>query len=204
MKNNIVIVNYGIGNLSSVANMLRKVGSNVIISSKPEDIILADKILLPGVGHFDHGMKMLRKSGLEESLNISVIENKKPILGICLGAQILGKGSEEGNSSGLGWIDMVCRRIPDHPQLRVPHMGWNQINIKKKSVLFSNLDVDSRFYFVHKYYMKCQSIENSMAETSHGIEFTSVVGKENILGTQFHPEKSLKHGLKLLNAFKDI
>ncbi|KAG5180375.1 class I glutamine amidotransferase-like protein [Tribonema minus] len=129
----IVIVDYGVGNLSSVSNMLRKAGGEVTISSDPERVLAADKLLLPGVGHFDHGMKMLNASGLRAVLDRFALELCRPVLGICLGAQIMGRGSEEGQSSGLGWLDMSCRRFVSDGSLRVPHMGWNQI-VRKKTI----------------------------------------------------------------------
>ena len=201
MSPNVVIIDYGVGNISSVANMLQKVGASVQVSKCYKDVINADKILLSGVGHFDFGMKKLHQSGLIDPLNEFVLSKKKPILGICLGAQLLGMRSEEGVSPGLGWIDMECKKLPLHPPLRVPHMGWNQIKIQNKTNLFSEMTEMQRFYFVHSYYMECKHSYNSYAKTYHGIEFTSVVGKENIFGTQFHPEKSLKHGMSLMKSF---
>lgn len=200
----IVIVDYGVGNLSSVHNMLRKAGANVMVSNQPSDILVADKIVLPGVGHFDYGMKMLNESGLREALDTFVLEMKKPVLGICLGAQILGKGSEEGNTAGLGWIDMHCKCIPATEGLRVPHMGWNKIAIKQQVPLFTHATPDARYYFVHSYYMNCMNAEDIAATAHHGIPFTCAVQRGNIYGTQFHPEKSLRHGLAVMKAFEQI
>lgn len=181
--------------------MLQKVGASVQITNSPHDVINADKVLLPGVGHFDFGMKMLHKSGLIDPLNEFVLNKKKPLLGICLGAQLLGMRSEEGVSPGLGWIDMECKKLPLRPPLRVPHMGWNQIKIQKTTSLFSETTEMPRYYFVHSFFMECKHSCNSYAKSSHGIEFTSVVGRGNIYGTQFHPEKSLKHGMSLMKSF---
>lgn len=197
----IVVVNYGVGNLSSVHNMLRKAGADVMVSDRPADIIAADKLLLPGVGHFDHGMKMLNESGLRSALDTFALELKKPVLGICLGSQILGKGSEEGGEAGLGWIDMQCKRLPPAAGLRVPHMGWNRIERAKPTALLENMSDDARFYFVHSYYMDCAHKEDIAATANHGINFTCAVQRDNIYGTQFHPEKSLRHGLALMKAF---
>jgi len=197
----IVVVNYGVGNLSSVHNMLRKAGAEVIISDQPADILAADKLLLPGVGHFDYGMKMLNDSGLRVALDIFALELKKPVLGICLGAQILGKGSEEGNTPGLGWIDMGCKRLPAAEGLRVPHMGWNKIQRVKPSPLLDGMTEDARYYFVHSYYMECANKEDIAATANHGITFTCAVQRGNLYGTQFHPEKSLRHGLAVMKAF---
>jgi len=197
----IVIVDYGVGNLLSVHNMLRKAGATAKISSNPGEIAAAKKLLLPGVGHFDYAMKMLNASGLRKVLDRSVLEVGTPVLGICLGAQILGKHSEEGKAEGLGWLDMQCRRLSAMPGLRVPHMGWNSIVQKKSSPLLDLCSPDARFYFVHSYYMDCADTTDSLATTRHGIEFTCAVQRGNIFGTQFHPEKSLRHGLALMQAF---
>lgn len=197
----IVVVDYGVGNLSSVSNMLQRAGGEVIFSCDPETILMADKLLLPGVGHFDHGMKMLNASGLRTVLDRFALEMRRPVLGICLGAQILGKGSEEGSSPGLGWIDMVSRKLPAMPGIRVPHMGWNQIVRKKPSPLLDQMAEDARFYFVHSYRMCCAQSEDVLATAIHGIEFTCAVQRGNIMGTQFHPEKSLRHGLALMQSF---
>jgi glutamine amidotransferase len=197
----IVIVDYGVGNLLSVKNMLRKAGADVKVSSDWGEILAADKLLLPGVGHFDHGMKMLNSSGLRDVLDRFALEAKKPILGICLGAQILGNKSEEGSEPGLGWLDMECQRLPVSPGLRVPHMGWNMVYQQKPSPLLDCRMKDARYYFVHSFYMRCADPQDSLATTVHGVEFTCAVQRENIMGTQFHPEKSLRHGLELMKAF---
>lgn len=197
----IVIVDYGVGNLMSVLNMLRKAGGETVVSSDAGQILAADKLLLPGVGHFDHGMKMLNASGLREPLDRFALELRRPVLGICLGAQILGRGSEEGETPGLGWIDMVCKRLPASPGLRVPHMGWNQINQRKPSPLLDGMAEDARFYFVHSFCMHCTDPGDVLATAVHGVEFTCAVQRGNIAGTQFHPEKSLRHGLALVRAF---
>jgi glutamine amidotransferase len=202
--NMVVIVNYGVGNLSSVQNMLRKAGVQATISSDPGEILAASKLLLPGVGHFDYGMKMLNQSGLREALDRFAMELRRPVLGICLGSQILGRGSEEGATPGLGWIDMYCRRLPLAPGLQVPHMGWSQVNLKRSSPLFSNVDADARYYFVHSYYMECADAADVVGTSHHGIEFTCAVQRANIFGTQFHPEKSLRHGLALIHAFAEV
>jgi glutamine amidotransferase len=197
----IIVVDYGVGNLSSVGNMLRKAGGDAKVSRDPGEVLAADKLLLPGVGHFDRGMKMLNASGLREAVDRYALELRRPVLGICLGAQILGKGSEEGDEPGLGWIDMACRRLLAMPGIRVPHMGWNQITRKKPSSLLDRLSEDARYYFVHSYHMECVQAEDVLASAVHGIEFTCAVQRGNIMGTQFHPEKSLSHGLALMRSF---
>jgi glutamine amidotransferase len=200
----IVIVDYGVGNLSSVGNMLRKAGGDSIVSRDPGLVLAADKLLLPGVGHFDHGMKMLNASGLRETLDRFALELRRPVLGICLGAQIMGKSSEEGILPGLGWIDMTCHRFEAMPGIRVPHMGWNQILRKKPSPLIDQMAEDARFYFVHSYRMSCAESEDVLATAKHGVEFVCAVQRDNIIGTQFHPEKSLRHGLALMKSFVEI
>lgn len=197
----IVIVDYGVGNLLSVSNMLRKVGAEARISREPAEVLAADKLLLPGVGHFDHGMRMLNTSGLREAIDRFALELRRPVLGICLGAQILGNGSEEGDAPGLGWIEMECRRLPASPGVRVPHMGWNRITQKKPSPLLDGLAPDARYYFVHSYCMHCAVATDVLATATYGVEFTCAVERGNIFGTQFHPEKSLRHGLALMHAF---
>lgn len=197
----VVVVDYGVGNLSSVGNMLRKAGGDVKVSRDPGEVLAADKLLLPGVGHFNHAMKMLNASGLRDAVDRFALEVRRPVLGICLGAQLLGKGSEEGDAPGLGWLDMTCRKLPAMPGIRVPHMGWNQITRKKRSPLLDWMGEDARFYFVHSYYMECAHAEDVLATAVHGTEFTCAVQRGNIMGTQFHPEKSLSHGLALMRAF---
>lgn len=200
----VIIADYGVGNLASVCNMLRKIGVEARVSGKPADILQADRVILPGVGHFDHGMKMLNESGLREALDEYALIRRRPILGICLGAQILGRGSEEGDMPGLGWLDMVCQRFPSQPDLRVPHMGWSPVHIRRSSPLFKYAAVNARYYFVHSYHMRCADEDDVVGVSEHGIEFTSAVQRANVLGVQFHPEKSLRHGLAVMRAFAEF
>lgn len=200
----IVIVDYGVGNLLSVQNMIRKVGGAAEISGDPGRIREAEKVILPGVGHFDYGMKMIRESKLREPLDRFALEERRPLLGLCLGAQMLGLSSEEGTEPGLGWIRMTCHRIPDAPGVRVPHMGWNELILRRSSPLTQALAPDARFYFVHSYCMTCEDPTDAVADTVHGIQFTSVVQRGNVFGTQFHPEKSLRHGMALMQAFVEM
>lgn len=197
----IAVLDYGVGNLASVCNMIRKAGGVPYIARRPSEVLEAEKLLLPGVGHFDHGMSMLNASGLREALDEYALRLCRPVLGICLGAQIMGRGSEEGKASGLGWLEMSCRRFVSDGSLRVPHMGWNQIVRKKQSELLDGLSDDARFYFVHSYKMECQNPTDVLATASYGGEFICAVQRENIMGTQFHPEKSLRHGLAVMRAF---
>lgn len=202
----IAIVDYGIGNLASVLNMFKKIGiSEVKISNKEEEINKATKILLPGVGAFDTGMKNLEESGLIPVLNKKAIEEKIPVLGICLGMQLLGKSSEEGIKSGLGWIDAETVKFNPSPELKlkVPHMGWNYIKVRRLNPLV-DMESKSRFYFVHSFHVRCLDSGQSLATSHFGIDFTCMVNKDNIYGTQFHPEKSLKFGMKVLENFAKL
>ncbi len=200
----IAIVDYGMGNLGSIANMLKKVGAQSTISSDPDTIKAAEKLILPGVGAFDNGMKNLAQRGLVDLLNEQVLERKKPILGHCLGMQLFARNSEEGKLNGLGWVDAQTVRFKfdgANAQLKIPHMGWNTLQILKTHPLLADLDPNVRFYFVHSYYLRCNNPENVVATTTYGCDFPSVVVQDNILGAQFHPEKSHKFGMKLLRNF---
>jgi len=185
--------------------MLKKVGyQNALISNDKGAIAEADKLILPGVGHFDYGMNQLRQSPFFDILNQRVLEDKIPILGICLGAQLLTLGSEEGSERGLGWINAqtVKFKINQAQQfLKIPHMGWEEIAIQKESKLLLNMPPDPRFYFVHTYHLVCDDPADELVSCTYGYPFTAGVERGNILGVQFHPEKSHKYGLQLLTNF---
>ena len=203
----IVIVNYGLGNLESIKNMLKKVGLESVISSNPEEIRKASKLILPGVGAFDNGMNNLHGLRIIPVLEKEVFEKKTPILGICLGMQLFTKGSEEGESKGLEWIDAEAVRFRfenNERWLKIPHMGWNLVEICQRNPLFEGMHVEPRFYFVHSFHVVCKNESDILAKTSHGYEFASAVRKDNIYGVQFHPEKSHKFGMKLLKNFADL
>jgi imidazole glycerol-phosphate synthase subunit HisH len=199
----IVIIDYGLGNLKSVAGAVEKLGSVPVISNKLEDIQRAQKLILPGVGAFGDGMRNLSELKLIEPLTRKVKEEKVPILGICLGVQLFAKESFEfGHHQGLGWIDAsVVKLEPSDKSLRVPHVGWNELLRKGKSVLFEGIPEDGLFYYVHSFHLKCKSENVVIGECEYGEKFTAAVQSENIYGTQFHPEKSQLHGLNVLKNF---
>lgn len=198
----ITIVNYDMGNLGSIQNMLKKIGVESIVTSSPEKVLSADKLLLPGVGHFKRAMQNLTNYGLIDALNQKVLVDKTPILGICLGMQLMTSYSEEGECKGLGWIDAQALRFPSYEVtgLKVPHMGWNEVSFSDSHSLSIGL-VDPRFYFVHTYRVLCESSENVLCTTSYGETFHSGICKDNIMGVQFHPEKSHAFGMRLLENF---
>lgn len=191
------------GNLGSVLKTLNYLNVEAKISESKSDLEAASKIILPGVGHFAVAMAKLRELDYVELLSKRVLEDKIPVLGICLGMQLLGVYSEEGDSQGLGWIDASIRKFKIENKLRwkVPHMGWNSIDIQKKHVLLENVNQGELFYFVHSYYMSCNNNQDILARTNYSEDFTSIVQKNNIFGTQFHPEKSHEQGLKLISNF---
>lgn len=201
----IVIVDYGCGNLGSIKNMLKKAGHESLISSTKEDIQKADKLILPGVGAFDTGIRNLKEAGLFDLLNKKVVQDKTIVLGICLGMQLMAKRSEEGKEQGFGWVDAeVVKFIPGEEKLKIPNMGWNEIKIKKENKLLTELSEPQRFYFVHSYYVKCANSEDVIATAEFGTEYVCAFGKQNIFGVQFHPEKSHRYGLQLLKNFAQL
>lgn len=201
----IVIIDYGLGNLRSILNMLEKIGVDAKISTKTEDIEQADKIILPGVGAFDTAVNNINRLGLLEILNWKVLQQKAPILGICLGMQLLAKSSQEGQMPGLGWVDaeVVRLKFPGEKdvKLKIPHMGWNEVEPRLANHFLPEIGAEYRYYFVHSYYMVCNNPRDSIGVTNHGLDFTSVVMTGNIVGFQFHPEKSHRFGIELLKRF---
>lgn len=198
----IAIIDYDIGNIAAVSNMLQRLGIACKVTSDPSDVEAADRIILPGNGSFDACMRNLRASGLIPILENKVIMQKIPLLGICVGAQMLGSHSEEGVEPGLGWIDMTVHRFPVLPGLKVPHMGWNVVRKNLQSNrLTQKIDQNSRFYFVHSYYMKPVRRVDILLESTYGIDFAAAVSSANICGVQFHPEKSHRFGKQLFAAF---
>ncbi len=197
----IVIIDCGMGNLASIANMIKRTGSTVQISSDHSIIGKADKLVLPGVGSFDYGISCLEKNNLIPLLNERIIEKQIPILGICLGMQLMTKKSEEGSLSGLGWIDAVTVKFKfgeEQNKLKIPHMGWNNLQPYRNTRLFDLKEKEQRFYFVHSYHVICKNNDDILATTFHGYKFVSAFAHNNIVGVQFHPEKSHKFGMNLL------
>ncbi|OGV49789.1 MAG: imidazole glycerol phosphate synthase, glutamine amidotransferase subunit [Lentisphaerae bacterium GWF2_52_8] len=200
----VVVVDYGMGNLRSILYKLSKFKLEAIASSSPADIRRADKLILPGVGHFAKGMENLRKFGLLEILNERVLGDKIPILGICLGVQLFTKHSEEGDVAGLGWVDAATRRFsfPEGmQQLRIPHIGWNTVKLRRPSRFWPEFPPEKRFYFVHSYHISCSDPRDVVGVSDYGCEFVSILEKGNIFGTQFHPEKSHRDGFAVLSHF---
>lgn len=199
----ITVVDYGIGNLGSVLNMFRKLGIETRRSADPAVIAESQKVLLPGVGAFDRAMRALHDCGMVAALDHVVRERGATILGICLGMQLMTEGSAEGALPGLGWIPGRAERFQLDPQskLRVPHMGWARIEPAADSALLANLDDHSRFYFVHSFQVVCRDAADVLARACHGAPFTAAFARANVLGVQFHPEKSHRFGMQLLKNF---
>lgn len=201
-KDSIVIIDYGMGNIRSVLRKIELAGYEGIVSADTSIIKSAKKIILPGVGHFKNGMNKLKERNLIEILNEKVLIDKIPILGICLGMQLFSKYSEEGDCEGLGWIDAITIKFNlNDIRHKVPHMGWNSIEKKKDSPLLNDLPLNCSFYFVHSYHVKCNNPNDILGTTLYGYEFISAIQRENIYGTQFHPEKSHYLGEKMLQNF---
>jgi imidazole glycerol-phosphate synthase subunit HisH len=196
----IVIVDYDMGNVGSIVNMMKKLGHTAEVSSDPGVIGRADRLILPGVGSFDAGMANIRARGLVEVLDDTVVNRKTPVLGICLGMQLLGESSREGETKGLGWIPAEAIRFSNEAQ-RVPHMGWNQVSPIAEHWLFAGQPEDMRFYFVHSYHVLCKNPQDQLATARYGASFSAAIGRGHILGVQFHPEKSHRFGMQLLRNF---
>lgn len=200
----ITIIDYGVGNLGSIQNMLKKLGAQSEIASDISAIERATKIILPGVGAFDAGMTQLNQSGLRPALDAAVLQKRVPVAGICLGMQLMTKGSEEGTLPGLGWVPAKTIRFVPAPNetMKIPHMGWSVVTKSKESPALELLDDESRFYFVHSYHVNCRDREDVLLTAQYGsVRFDAAFERENILGFQFHPEKSHRFGMTLLKAF---
>lgn len=200
----ITIINYGSGNISAIANIYERLKISFEIANHPDEVKGAEKIILPGVGAFDETISMLDESGFRTVLDYEVISNHVPVLGICVGMQILAKKSEEGSLPGLGWINGEVKKI-DKTLLtskpKIPHLGWNSVKVAKMNKLFQEIDEDQGFYFMHSYYFECAEQEDILSTTAYGKPFASSVNHKNIYGVQFHPEKSHHNGVNLLKNF---
>ncbi len=203
----IAIVDYGSGNIQAIKNIYKRLNIPCEVSASPDVLSNADKLILPGVGAFDDSMNKLNTSGLKIILDKQVLEEKIPILGVCVGMQIMANSSEEGNSPGLGWIDAKVRRFDEESLLikpKLPHMGWNSIASKKESSILNGIDKNKGFYFLHSYFIECNDKENILTTTDYCSNFASSFSKSNIYGFQFHPEKSHANGIQLFKNFAAI
>lgn len=203
-----VVVDYGVSNVQSVINMCRKAGAEIVPATTADDIDRAGKVILPGVGAFDRGMARIREMNLESALRRAALERRIPVLGLCLGMQLLTQSSEEGQASGLGWIAARTRRFDAaalaRASLKVPHMGWNRVTPAKADPLIDALPADPKFYFVHSYFVDCDDPSDVLLWADHGVRFAAGVRRDNLWGMQFHPEKSHKYGLALMRAFVSL
>jgi glutamine amidotransferase len=201
------IVDYGLGNVRALANVYKNANLPLMICSTAEDLARPTRIVLPGVGAFDHAIELLNQSGMRQALDQRVLRDKTPVLGICVGMQIMAHQSEEGQAAGLGWIDGVVKKI-DCSKLKrrpgLPHMGWNDVTPRKPTALFKELEAGAVFYFLHSYYFLCFHESDVIAETDYGGTFASAVNSANVFGIQFHPEKSHRYGTRLLKNFAQL
>ena len=200
------IIDYGVGNVKAFSNIYIQLNIPFKIVKSVDDFLNVSKLILPGVGSFDHAMTSLQNSGMREKLDELVLEKKLPVIGICVGMQMLAKSSDEGVLKGLGWIDGVVKKF-DKTKIKngpLPHMGWNTLNIEKENKIFDNLEENPRFYFLHSYYFECNNKEDGIATANYGERFECMVNHENIYGIQCHPEKSHHNGMKLLKNFGEL
>ena len=203
----IAIVDYGLGNILAFANVYKRVNIDVMVARTAAELRGATRIILPGVGAFDHAMHMLDGSGMRDTLDELVLGARVPVLGVCVGMQILARCSDEGQKAGLGWIDgrvREFRSIQMERPLPMPHMGWNDVAPLRPNALFRELETDAKFYFLHSFFFECVRAEDIAATTSYGLEFSSAVASGNIHGVQFHPEKSHHFGAQLLKNFAEL
>ncbi|MBR2687868.1 MAG: imidazole glycerol phosphate synthase subunit HisH [Aquamicrobium sp.] len=202
----IAIVDYGLGNIGSVAHMLRHIGADCTFASTVEEIEKADALILPGVGAFDYAMDVLHRKGFVQPLRRQALDRKIPILGICLGMQLLASRSEEGNATGLELIDAEFLKFRPEPgtTLKVPHMGWNAVTAVRDNPLIASTEEEQRFYFVHSYYARTKYPSDDIATCNYGVQFVAAYGRDNVFGVQFHPERSHKFGMSVLKSFATL
>jgi glutamine amidotransferase len=203
----ITIVDYGLGNVRAFMNVYKRLSIEVATATTPAELSSATKVILPGVGHFDHAMERLEASGMRDALDELALGKRVPVLGICVGMQILAKSSDEGRRAGLGWIDGHVRKffsLQADAALPLPHMGWNDVRPTATAGLFHRLDSDAWFYFLHSFYLECAKPADSLAVACYGSDFTAAVRSQNIFGVQFHPEKSHRFGTQLLGNFAGL
>ncbi len=203
----ITIIDYGVGNIFAFQNVYKRLNIPTKIAKTKQDLADAKKLILPGVGSFDYAMTQLNASGMREKLDELVLEKKVPVIGICVGMQIMGNRSDEGKLEGLKWIDSDILKFDENliqQRTKLPHMGWNDVNPINNHPLFIGLEKEAIFYFLHSFYFKCKNETESIAVSNYGISFSSAVHRENIYGIQFHPEKSHQYGEKLLHNFANL
>lgn len=203
----IAIIDYGVGNISAFVNIFKQLNIPAKVAKNEAELQDVDKLILPGVGHFDYAMQRFNESGMKDRVNDLVTIEKKPVVGICVGMQMMAERSDEGELRGLGWIDSEVIKFDEtmrSAKLPLPHMGWNDVIPTADNPLFTNLTKEARFYFLHSYYFKCKQIENSIADADYGSRFTCAVNRHNVYGVQFHPEKSHHYGITLLKNFAEL
>lgn len=201
----ISIIDYGMGNIGSLINMFGLLGEEVSVVNNKNDVLKATKLVLPGVGSYKAAMQRINEiKGLREALDTKALNHQIPILGVCLGMQLLTESSQEGPAEGLGWIPGETKKFEKIGEIKIPHMGWNEVKVVQQNAFIESINDESKFYFVHSYYVDVHDKQNSLLTTDHGLRFDSAIIRENILGVQFHPEKSHKHGMKLLGSFAKL
>ena len=203
----ITIIDYGVGNVFAFQNVFKRLSIPSKIAKCENDLMGSSKLILPGVGHFDYAMSQLNNSGMRDRLDELVLKEKIPVIGICVGMQMMAKKSDEGTLDGLCWIDAYVKKFDEatiNHHTKLPHMGWNDVKPNENHPLFKGLEQQAIFYFLHSFYFKCSNEENSISKTDYGINFSSSIQHDNIYGIQFHPEKSHSYGERLLKNFANL